>query len=97
MAHWLPLSRVHHFLSFSIFGPLSLIDDVTMPPFVGYILSRYFRDSFRKFCGNYKFKFSWGFLQLQLFPPLTLIAVSAATMAGEPKPCEMREKCVRCL
>ena len=27
---------------------------------------------------------------------LTWMAVNAATMAGDPKPCVMREKCVRC-
>ncbi len=32
-----------------------------------------------------------------MMPTLTWMAVRAATMAGEPKPCVIREKCVRCL
>lgn len=66
-----------------------------MPPFVGYILSRYFKDSFRKFCKRSIDELKGHEKGATLL--LTLIAVNAATMAGDPKPCEIREKCVRCL
>lgn len=40
-------SKYHHFLSLSIL--FLSIEDETIPPFVGYILSKYLRDSFKKF------------------------------------------------
>lgn len=41
--------KCHHFLSLSNLF-LSIDDETIPPPFVGYILSRYFSDSFKKFC-----------------------------------------------
>lgn len=41
-------AKYHHFLSLSILF-LSIEDETIPPPFVGYILSKYFRDSFKKF------------------------------------------------
>lgn len=40
--------QCHHFLSLSIFD-LSMDDETIPPQFVGYILSKYFKDSFKKF------------------------------------------------
>lgn len=45
-------AKYHHFLSLSILF-LSIEDETIPPPFVGYILSKYLRDSFKKFCNSY--------------------------------------------
>lgn len=61
---------------------------------VGYILSKYLRDSFKKFCNGQRESVK------QLGSNVrtryrTWMAVRAATMAGLPNPCVMSEKCVK--
>lgn len=45
-------AKYHHFLSLSILF-LSIEDETIPPPLVGYILSKYLRDSFKKFCNTH--------------------------------------------
>lgn len=100
-------AKYHHFLSLSILF-LSIEDETIPPPLVGYILSKYLRDSFKKFCNKRiqqrkkrtKFtlisRLSLDYIKYPLKWRLTWMAVNAATMAGEPKPWDINEKCVRC-
>lgn len=88
-------AKYHHFLSLSILF-LSIEDETIPPPLVGYILSKYLRDSFKKFCNTHTHTQIRLISSYQVNGIVTWMAVNAATIAGEPKPCDINEKWVRC-